>query len=113
MAQASARPVAWQKSLVGPGVYTHESGIHVDGLIKDPLNYQGVDPAAFGRRHDLVLGKHSGTQGVLRAYGELGIALNRRQASDILHRLRRFVSSAKRPPRECELRDFLEEAGRV
>ena len=34
----------WQKSVVGAGVFTHEAGIHVDGLLKDPANYQGFDP---------------------------------------------------------------------
>ncbi len=61
--RASGRSVGWQKSLVGGGVFTHEAGIHVDGLIKDRLNYQGVDPSELGRDHQFVLGKHSGSQG--------------------------------------------------
>ena len=47
MAQASGRQVAWQKSLVGEGVFTHEAGIHVDGLLKNRLNYQGIDPRCW------------------------------------------------------------------
>ncbi|MEZ5671138.1 MAG: hypothetical protein R3E08_01670 [Thiotrichaceae bacterium] len=46
------------KSIVGAGVFTHEAGIHVDGLLKDPLNYQGVDPQEVGRQHQFILGKH-------------------------------------------------------
>lgn len=37
VSNASGRVVDWQKSLVGPGVFTHESGIHVDGLLKDRM----------------------------------------------------------------------------
>ena len=48
VARASGRQVAWQKSLVGEGVFTHEAGIHVDGLLKNRLNYQGIDPALLG-----------------------------------------------------------------
>ena len=44
VAQASGRPVSWQKSLVGEGVFTREAGIHVEGLLKHPDNYQGFDP---------------------------------------------------------------------
>ncbi|MCG8010134.1 MAG: homocitrate synthase, partial [Candidatus Thiodiazotropha weberae] len=51
---ASGRKVGWQKSLVGAGVFTHEAGIHVDGLMKDRRNYQGVDPAELGRDHQFV-----------------------------------------------------------
>jgi homocitrate synthase NifV len=44
VAAASGRPLHWQKSVVGEGAFTHEAGIHVDGLLKDPANYQGFDP---------------------------------------------------------------------
>ncbi len=99
VATASGRPLAWQKSLVGEGVFTHEAGIHVDGLLKDPLNYQGVDPAELGRRHELVLGKHSGTHTVIQVYAQLGISLTREQAASLLPGIRGFVSRTKQAPR--------------
>ncbi|WP_412851632.1 homocitrate synthase [Ectothiorhodospira shaposhnikovii] len=100
---ASGRPIHWQKSLVGEGVFTHEAGIHVDGLLKDPANYQGVDPAELGREHRLVLGKHSGARGVMAAYARMGVTLDKAQAALLLSRLRRSVSQSKRPPTEHEL----------
>ncbi len=103
---AAGRPLSWHKSLVGEGVFTHEAGIHVDGLLKHPLNYQGVDPAELGRSHRLVLGKHSGTRAVVKVYSDLGIDLNRRQAAAILRQVRTFVSHRKRPPEAPELRGF-------
>ena len=96
VSNASGRPVAWQKSLVGEGVFTHEAGIHVDGLLKDPANYQGLDPAELGRAHRLVLGKHSGTQGVCLAYSEIGVHISREQAEMLLPRIRQFVTCNKR-----------------
>lgn len=98
VACAAGRPLSWHKSLVGEGAFTHEAGIHVDGLLKHPLNYQGVDPAEVGRAHRLVLGKHSGTQAVRQIYGEMGIRLSRRQAAAVLQRVRIFVNAAKRSP---------------
>lgn len=109
IAKASGRPIAWQKSLVGDGVFTHEAGIHVDGLIKDPLNYQGVDPADMGRTHQLVLGKHSGTSAVLHAYHELGLSLRNDQASSILRSIRNFVTRTKRAPEYEDLIQFYEQ----
>jgi homocitrate synthase NifV len=44
VATASGKQVAWHKSLVGDGAFSHEAGIHVDGLLEDVGNYQGVDP---------------------------------------------------------------------
>jgi homocitrate synthase NifV len=106
VAAASGRPLPWHKSIVGEGVFTHESGIHVDGLLKDPLNYQGVDPASVGREHRLVLGKHSGTNAVLRCFADLGITLSREQASHLLPGIRRFAAQHKRSPSTQELEAF-------
>ncbi len=103
---ASGRPVPWQKSLVGRGAFTHESGIHVDGLMKDRRNYQGVDPVEIGRDHTLVLGKHSGTHAVQRTYAAMDLLLDRQQADHILQRIRSFVTHTKRPPAKTELLDF-------
>lgn len=109
VAEASGRPIPWQKSLVGDGVFTHEAGIHVDGLIKDPLNYQGVDPADMGRVHQLVLGKHSGSHAIIRAYHELGLNLHADQVVWILQAIRNFVTLTKRTPDTNELLGFYSE----
>lgn len=98
VAQASRRPLAWQKSIVGPGVFTHEAGIHVDGLLKDPLNYQGIDPAEVGRRHEFILGKHSGPRTVMQIYGKMGIVLTHDQANQLLGEIRGFVTRTKQQP---------------
>lgn len=109
VARASGRPVPWQKSLVGDGAFAHEAGIHVDGLIKDPRNYQGIDPALMGRRHRFVLGKHSGGKGVRHVYGQLGIPLSPAETDHILARVRGFVTATKRLPEEPDLRQFYAE----
>lgn len=106
VAAAAQRPVGWQKSLVGDGVFTHEAGIHVDGLLKDLQNYQGIDPAEMGRTHQLVLGKHSGTHGVIHAYQALGLTLDRATAGRLLSQIRQFVKMTKRPPNTMDLLNF-------
>lgn len=104
--QASGQRVGWNKSLVGKGVFTHESGIHVDGLIKDRHNYQGVDPVQLGRDHTFVLGKHSGVHSVIWAYSRMGIHLNRAQALSVLNMVRHFSASSKQAPKDEDLRRF-------
>ena len=109
--QASGRKVGWQKSLVGDGAFTHEAGIHVDGLMKDRLNYQGVDPSEIGREHQIVLGKHSGSRAVAQAYAELGIPISRQQSAQLLSRVRLHTTRHKQPPTQQDLQQFyLEEA---
>jgi len=106
VAQASGRPVAAGKSIVGGSVFTHESGIHVDGLLKDRGNYEAFAPEELGRRHSLVLGKHSGTHGVCQAYAELGLALAADQAQTLLLRIRQHVGATKQAPAAADLIRF-------
>lgn len=109
VARASGRPVAPNKSIVGEAVFTHESGIHVDGLLKNVLNYQGVDPRDLGREHRLVLGKHSGSRAVMASYRELGIELSEEAAAHLLRRIRTYANQTKKPPGVTELGRFYRE----
>jgi homocitrate synthase NifV len=109
VARASGRPVAPNKSIVGEAVFTHEAGIHVDGLLKNVLNYQGVNPKDLGREHRMVLGKHSGSHAVIQRYRELGIDLNETAAAQLLKRIRLHANQTKRSPSTAELQGFYRE----
>ena len=104
--RASGRYVNWQKSLVGAGVFTHEAGIHVDGLMKNRLNYEGVNPDELGRQHCFVLGKHSGAHAIIQAYADIGLQLTREQAAFLLGQVRDFATLNKRSPGNSDLLDF-------
>lgn len=110
VAAASGRPVAAGKSIVGDAVFTHESGIHVDGLLKDRGTYEAFRPEELGRAHSLVLGKHSGSHGVRHAYARLGVTLTERQTHALLDCIRGHVAATKRAPTDEELVRFYLEA---
>ena len=95
--------MGWRKSLVGKRVFSHEAGIHVDGLLKDLANYQGVDPALVGRKHQFILGKHSGSRAVMSVFAELGLVLEKREAAILLVKIRQFVDRHKRTPETGDL----------
>lgn len=95
---ASGRPVAWQKSIVGDGVFVHEAGVHVDGLMKDKRNYQSLNPEDLGREHLMVLGKHSGSKLLKQKYADLGIDLEPWQAGILLQRVRNYSTQNKCSP---------------
>lgn len=109
---ASGRRVAGNKSIVGADVFTHESGIHVDGLLKNAHNYQGFDPAELGRAHRLVLGKHSGSHAVRAAYARLGLFPSPEEVSLIIDLIRAYASTAKCEPDAARLADFYLEVTR-
>lgn len=103
VSDAAGRTVPKQKSLVGEQVFTHESGIHVDGLVKDVRNYQGIDPKLLGRSHSLVLGKHSGLGAVQAVFSQIGISLNKVQTGKLLSAVQAFAVRCKRNPSDDEL----------
>ncbi|WP_317929949.1 homocitrate synthase [Halioxenophilus sp. WMMB6] len=109
VAIASNRPVAWQKSIIGAGVFMHEAGIHVDGLLKDRRNYQALDPMELGRDHSFVLGKHSGRAHLKQHIQLLGIELDDYSLQQLLLKVRRYCSEFKCSPSEEVLRAMCEE----
>jgi homocitrate synthase NifV len=106
VAMASGRPVPPNKSIVGDAVFTHESGIHVDGLIKNPLNYESFSPAEVGREHRTVLGKHSGSHSVIDAYAKIGLVLTDMEARSLLGMIRIHATLTKRTPSIDDLKRF-------
>lgn len=56
----SGRKLHDSKPIVGNMVFSHEAGIHVDGLLKDKKTYSYLDPKVLGRHHSYIRGKHSG-----------------------------------------------------
>lgn len=106
VAQASQRPIPSNKPIVGDAVFSHESGIHVDGLLKNPATYEALSPTLFGRERRLVLGKHSGRSGVINALRSLGLSHDRECAEQVLEQIRHHAATFKRAVSADELREF-------
>lgn len=61
VSKASGIPVPVNKPVTGPGVISHETGIHTNLLLKDRSTYQIIPAAMLGRHEEeFVFGKHSG-----------------------------------------------------
>lgn len=110
--KASRRPVPPWKAIVGERVFAHESGIHADGVIKNPKNYEGFDPAEVGLRRYLVVGKHSGTSGLIERFKSLGIILEKEDANRLLRRVRVISGRLKRPLSDQDLHALYRETER-
>ncbi|WP_320047005.1 homocitrate synthase [uncultured Ilyobacter sp.] len=94
--KASGIKLSKNKPLVGEAVFSHESGIHVDGLLKDRRTYEFIDPTEIGRESKFVLGKTSGKASVRNAMKELGMKLDDDKISQILERVRKGESLEKK-----------------
>jgi homocitrate synthase NifV len=103
VAKASRRPLPEWKPVVGKRVFSHESGLHTDGILKDPANYEGFDPSEVGLRRHLVVGKHSGTRGLIARFREMGINVSRGEALSMLEEVRSVSQEMKRPLNDSDL----------
>lgn len=65
------------KAIVGANAFSHEAGIHQDGVIKMPITYEIMDPRTVGiPASSLVLGKLSGRHAFKERLAELGYSLS-------------------------------------
>ena len=103
VAKASDRPLSVSKPVVGSRVFAHESGLHADGVIKDPHNYEGFDPTEVGQTRSIIVGKHSGTGGLIERYRSMGIVVDRKHADPLLLKTRAMSCKRKRDLTNCEL----------
>ena len=103
VAKASDRPLSVSKPVVGSRVFAHESGLHADGVIKDPHNYEGFDPTEVGQTRSIIVGKHSGTGGLIERYRSMGIVVDRKHADPLLLKTRARSCKRKRDLTNCEL----------
>lgn len=106
VASASRRPIPQGKAIVGASAFTHESGIHVDGLMKNPLTYEALSPQVFGRNRRIVLGKHSGTASVAGALHSLGLVADEYQTGLLLTQIQERAIQTKRVISTEELLEF-------
>ena len=110
VAEATRRGVPAGKAIIGRDVFAHESGIHVAGLLADPESYRGPDPALFGRRHSIVIGKHSGAKALAHGLAECGVVLSPQAAPALVALVRRHAMRIKRAITRDELLRLHEEA---
>lgn len=97
VAAAAARSIPLNKAIVGEHVFTHESGIHVDGLLKDQRTYQSLDPVLFGRSNRIVIGKHSGLSAITSLLDDLQLSASSDELQGILARVREHAVYNKGP----------------
>jgi len=97
VAAASGRPIPADKAIVGERIFSHESGIHVSGLLKDRATYEALNPQWLGRDHQLVLGKHSGLAGLRHALLEAGLVIDEADLPGVLAAVKGWAVSHKQP----------------
>jgi isopropylmalate/homocitrate/citramalate synthase len=98
VAMASGVFLSPTKPIVGLNVFRHESGVHVDGMLKDPSTYESLNPDQLGRKHEYILGKHSGRGLIELLLSKQGIQASPEVTTRILNRVKSAKASTDKAP---------------
>ena len=83
------------KAIVGENAFTHESGIHTQGMLANPGTYEPIAPELVGGTRRLAPGKHSGSAGIKAALSGMGLAPNEEELKEIFDRVKTIGDKGK------------------
>ena len=85
----SGIPVHPLKPVVGHNAFRHESGLHVDAMLKNHHSYEFLPADWVGRKREYVIGKHSGSAALVQHFlSQNGECLERDIAEAVLQRIK-------------------------
>jgi 2-isopropylmalate synthase len=89
-------PVQYNKAIVGKNAFSHESGIHQDGMLKHVETYEIMRPEDVGvKETSLVLGKLSGRHAFRDKLEAMGYTLDDHAFADAFRRFKDLADKKK------------------
>ena len=80
------------KSISGRNAFSHESGVHVDAMLKDSRAYENFNPEDIGMSSHFLFGKHSGVCGLKHLFGD---RFNDEEYGEMLQKIKKLSVELK------------------
>lgn len=106
VSSASNRRVDANLPIIGKNIFCHESGIHVNGMMKSKTAYEPFNPDVVGLKREFPIGKHSGSSTLIYHLQLLGIEPNIQIVQKILPKVREIVTNRKKVLSTKELKEL-------
>ena len=104
--------VGLTQPLVGDNAFKHESGIHVHGVLNNPLTYEFINPMEFGLENgSFLIGKHTGRSAVKHTLESGGYQLRDEDLGRLTDMIKEHTTSQGPFSSDKELIDFAGESG--
>lgn len=104
VAETMRMPVQANKAIVGSNAFSHSSGIHQDGFLKDALCYEIIKPEEVGAEGSkIVLTARSGRSALAHRFRKLGFDFTRNDVDKLYQQFLKIADSKK----EVEDEDLL------
>jgi homocitrate synthase len=87
--------LAPNKPITGQNAFSHKSGVHTNGILKDPRTYEPFDPAILGRERKIVIDKYTGKSAVASRLDEYGIEVSAAELEVIVTRIKNMGDQRK------------------
>ena len=87
--------VAPNKPVTGTNAFTHKSGVHTNGILKDPRTYENFDPTLLGRERHIVIDKYTGKRAVEARLAEFDVSVTSEELSLIVDEIKRIGDEHK------------------
>lgn len=85
------------KAIVGDNAFAHESGIHQDGVLKNPMTYEIMTPQSVGKSGtDMVLGKLSGRHAFDDKLRSMGYILGKEELDRAFRQFKELADRKKK-----------------
>ncbi|HSV85725.1 MAG TPA: Lrp/AsnC ligand binding domain-containing protein [Levilinea sp.] len=87
--------LAPNKPVSGANAFSHKSGVHTNGVLKDPRTYEPFDPAILGRERRIVIDKYTGKLAVTSRLAEYGVEVNEDELRAIVEEIKAVGDTRK------------------
>ncbi|MFW2488807.1 isopropylmalate synthase [Clostridium chromiireducens] len=91
---------------IGKDIFNVESGIHVNGIVKNPSTYEPYDPSKIGRKRKIIIGKHSGISALKIKLKELDIEYKYCNLVSMLEEVRNISTEKRRGLMDQEIKEI-------
>lgn len=95
--------IAPNAPVVGSRIFSHESGIHVDGMMKNKSAYEPFSPKEVGAKREYPIGKHSGAGTLIYHLKKRGIESTKDAVKCLIPGIREKVTLRKKVLSQKEL----------
>lgn len=106
VSKAADKPIDTHLPIVGEHIFAHESGIHVNGMMKNLSAYEPFCPEEVGLHRNFPIGKHSGTSTLWYHLKSIGISADKPTLFRMLPKVREIVTSRKKVLNLFELKEL-------
>jgi len=104
VAQECRQEIPLTRPVIGANLFSCETGIHLQGIMADPLTYEPFEPESVGAKRTLLIGRQAGRRSICATLSRLGVTLpDESTLARLTRQIRSLAASLQRPLSDREI----------